>query len=71
MSTVTQGEAIVLAASLAGVNPEDADGAVIIIAMKDGSVGIAGTGECECGTLEILGRAIERIAAGLHAGGPS
>lgn len=68
MSAPTQGEAIVMAAGMIGVDPEDAAGAVFVVAMKDGSVGVGGTGACECGTLEILGAAIVRIAKGLHAG---
>lgn len=68
MTAPTQGEAVVIAAGFLGVDPADAVGAVFIVTMADGSIGITGTGQCECGVLQIVGRAIERIASGMHAG---
>jgi hypothetical protein len=65
---VTQQEAVLLAANIIGVDPADAVGALILVAMKDGQVGVSSTGTCSCMALQMMSRAIERIADGLHSG---
>jgi hypothetical protein len=68
MSDLSQEEAVAVAASIVGVESSEAAGMVVIVAMKDGQVGISATGECECSALQVIARAIERISDSLHRG---